>query len=334
MRNLEGGMQALSSTGVDDVESADSNLPFFFHIGWMRTGSTYLQDLMGCHSEVHLVCKSRFFSHDPSFHRGRDAFYRDVIGDPASNARCIVDSDENYAMGRFKRELIRSENANFNFKAELQVIYHDIDEMVRRMSLTVPHARIIGVVRKQDDWLSSVYKHDVLHFGLYTSFARFIRSELGQAYLKAADYARVFERYVGAFGPDRVQFLLYEDLQRCPDWFFEQISGFLGVELTSKTDQSLRRNVSASYVAIALLRRANRLSETALHRPERTAYVLLRSWCMRIARRVDRIPKLSGSINVSSSTERQEILDRYRIANRSLGKLLNRERDMADYGYF
>jgi hypothetical protein len=309
-------------------------VPFFFHIGWMRTGSTYLQDLFRHQPEVHFVYKSRFFSHDPLFRRGTDFFYDDVIGELDSKARCIVDSDENYAMGRFKRKLVRFSEPGFTYKAELRVIHHDIVEMIGRLRLAAPQARIIGVIRKQDDWLSSVYKHDVFHYGLDVSFARFLTSELGNAYLRAADYARVFEEYVGAFGSDSVQLLLYEDLKGDPDRFFDEISSFLGLELGMVPEQLLRRNTGIPDVAAAFLWRVNKLSQADPNRPERRIYLHLRRWSMRIARRIGKLVPPADTMSIVSPAQRQYILDRYRAGNRRLGTSLGRGRDMAGYGYF
>jgi hypothetical protein len=320
-----------------DVGSAGldcRHLPFFFHIGWMRTGSTYLQDVFRHQTDARFLYKSRFFSYDPLFHRGSDYFYDNVVGEPQSSVRCIVDSDECYSMGRFKRRLMNPRDASFSYKAELQVICHDIAKMIERLELTAPQAKIIGVIRKQDDWFGSVYKHDVLHYGLDVSFARFLTSELGNAYLRAADYLGVFEGYENAFGPGRVKLLLYEDLKSCPDRFFDEVSTFLGLDLDIPREQLLRRNTGISDLGIAFLRRMNKLSQADPERPERSTYLHLRRWWMRVVPSIERFPALADTVRVVSPVQKQHILELFRLSNERLGMLLGRGRDMAEYGYF
>ena len=180
--------------------------PLFFHIGWMRTGTTFLQGAFGQHDKINLSLKNRFFSYDPLFFKGTAYYQNEIILSGQSEQHYInVDSDENYAMGRFKTHLREKDTAAWNHKSELSFISHDIDEMIVRMKDSAPDAKIFGVIRKQPSWFESVYKHDVYHFGLDQSFEDFYASDLGKSYQEAAYYGTVYQKFTDAFGKEKCQ---------------------------------------------------------------------------------------------------------------------------------
>jgi len=60
-------------------------------------------------------------------------------------------------------------------------------------------------------------------------------------YLTRGDYATFAERYFRRFGPDRVKFVLYEDLELRPTGIMEEVQRFIGVPPIPMDAQSLGR---------------------------------------------------------------------------------------------
>jgi len=299
----------------------------------MRTGSTYLQDFFRYQNDICFILKSRFFSYDPLFFKGQDYYFNTVIGKPSELIQCVIDSDENYSMGRFKKRLLSKTDHNFNFKAELNLISHDVPAIVRRMKSIVPDAKIIGVIRKQVDWLLSVYKHDVFHFAMDLSFTEFIKSDLGKAYVKAADFLTVFNSFEKSFGKDNIHILLFEDLKTEPKRFFRELTNFLPLNIEFRTKKTLRKNTSHSDWLIILIRHINKLSQKNPDRPEIQTYLLCRYLLPAVLGRV----KLKIPIKkplIISEKDKIYLQDRYRYGNRTLSNKLDKEDDMKKYGYF
>ena len=247
---------------IDKTQRESSTItPLVFHIGWMRTGTTFLQGIFKRQENIQLSLKNRFFSYDPYYLLGKE-HYNTLISSNGQQ-QVAVDSDENYAMGRFKTHL-REKNPQrtYNHKAELSFVHHDIPEMISRMKGTSPNAKIFGVIRKQADWFESVYKHDVYHFGLDKTFEEFYDSNLGQAYREAADYSRVITQFQEAFGKDNVKVLLFEDFIHNQQQFIQSLSDFLGVDVQVGEKKNLKKNASTSGLFTHLHRTANKLGES------------------------------------------------------------------------
>lgn len=304
----------------------------FFHIGWMRTASTFLQDLFRTQESVEISLKNRFFSYDQYYSKGSDYYYNNVLPPLRKNA-LIIDSDENYSMGRFKRELINRNDNDFNYKAELQVVYHDIDEMVKRLKSTVHDAKILGIIRNQVDWFESVYIHDVYHYGLDKKFSEFLDSELGIAYQKAADYNNVFETFEKHFGKENVKLLLFEDLKYQRVNFFNSISEFIGCKLDLSRTKNLRKNINIKPGWVNTYRRINKLSQKKLHRKEKTVYNIIRKVFNIL---VNKFPDLqwSNKDNILSPHNKELIKNKYLEDNLKLAHKMDRHNDMKNYGYF
>jgi hypothetical protein len=322
------------TTKAEEI-TIDLDSPLVFHIGWMRTGTTFLQGVFENHADIQLSLKNRFFSYDPYYLLGRD-HYKTLIQDQGKNCqhKIIVDSDENYAMGRFKTHLReKSPGQKYNYKAELSYIHHDISEMILRIKEVAPNAKIFGVVRKQANWFESVYKHDVYHFGLDKPFEKFYESELGKAYRKAADYFAVIKAFQEAFGKDNVKIMLFEDFVQSQSQFVDDLSEFLGLDIAIDPTQKLKKNASTSGFFTQLHQKANLLSETNPGYSERKFYELLRSVIYRFDHLVNKRGwRLPGQ--VISKTMKQRIYAEYQESNNKLGKLLNKEIELKKYGYF
>jgi hypothetical protein len=302
-------------------------LPYFFHIGGMRTASTYLQNIFQTSPDIHLVLKSRFFSYDPYYFRGG---YRDQVHSSfAKKARSIVDSDENYSLGRFKTRLIRYLDNDFNFRSELKSISHDLEKMADRLYDTVPEAKILMVIREQADWLKSVYKHDVYHFGVDVSFHDFMKSDLGQSYLNAGDYNRIWKIYVDRFGLSHVKFFLFEDLRVNEELFLRHISEYLGCRLDyPNLIGKSAKNVSPGDLHTRLLSIVNKLGRSEPGFKEYRHYYWLRTIVGKI------FQEREWRVDLVRKSDTRFIKDHYRVGNSLLAREIGLESRMKEEGYF
>lgn len=241
----------------------------------MRTGSTFLQTLFDQNANIHHVLKSRFFSYDPYYFSGKE-YLESILSSKNTSSSIIIDSDENYSLGRFKTKLISYNDADFSFQKELQCINHDITEMADRLYRTVPFAKIVMIIREQRAWLKSVYKHDVYHYGLTMDFNSFLLSKLGKDYLNAGDYLNIWKIYASRFGKENVKFLLFEDLVKDKNGFFSTLETFLGVQFDKKHIQNEPKNQNYSDRLTWIMTTINLLSQKEVDKKERRLYYLLR----------------------------------------------------------
>lgn len=308
--------------------------PLFFHIGWMRTGTTFLQGLFRQDKKINLSLKNRFFSYDPFYNRGAEYYQQQILNVNAANRHCIlVDSDENYAMGRFKTQLREANDLEYNHRSELNFIYHDVQQMVHRMKTSAPDAKIFGVIRKQASWFESVYKHDVYHFGLDQSFSAFYESDLGKDYRLAADYYAVYKIFETAFHKENIKIVLFDDFVQNQSLFTQELSDFFGINLQIPNERSLKKNASTSNFFTLLHMQANRLCEKNPSAVESGLYKTARKV-------VSKLDRLSNKFNLTFDAEiipaniKGQIIEQYATGNEKLAVELGLETKMRNYGYF
>lgn len=305
--------------------------PVFFHIGWMRTGTTSLQALFQHNPDILLSLKNRFFSYDPFFMKGAE-LYESLVGSRDAGQLIIIDSDENYSVGRFKTLLQEESGRKFNYGTELQCIYHDIEVMAHRIKSIQPEARIFATIRRQSDWLLSVYKHDVYNYALDQPLQAFLDNNLGKAYLRAADYYNVVQLYRRLFGEENVKIFLFEELIHDQSSYLNAISEFLGVELDVSRLRKNQRNKNPSDFIINLCRHANSLSQTDIDRPENNVY----QWSRNAIRVLNRVMSLLGwmpDTDITYSGYEHDIQQMFESGNRELGRLLGISDRLQSYGY-
>ena len=298
------------------------------HIGCMRCASTYLQTLFKEDPRISLILKSRFFSYDPYYKEGPSHLSK--ILSTGSDKKLIIDSDENYSLGRFKSKLIQAKDIDFNFRKELSVIEHDVPMMAKRIKATYPNARILMVIRNQADWIKSVYKHDIQHFGIDSGFESFLKGDLGQAYNNAANFNNLYDIYVGLFGKDNVKVLLLEDLKKNKALFYKNLSEIVGFDF-AKADLNRRsKNDSKSDGFIYLQRILNRISQ---HDPEKKENIIYRH-SKYIIYKAEKIIDKSLKKELISEIQLQNFKDQFVDGNKALSKKIKLHDEMKELGYF
>ena len=129
-----------------------------------------------------------------------------------------------------------------------------------RLHSVAPGARILLVVRRQDEMLRSVHAQYVNEGGT-RSLRDFIQGrevEGSRFSLRHLEYDRLVGRYVQLFGRDRVWVVPYEHLRARRQMFLDDLCDFLGTGLTSKVSRA-QLNHSLSGPSLWLLRSWNRL---------------------------------------------------------------------------
>lgn len=292
------------------------------HIGCMRTGSTFLQKYFAECAHVDLRLKTRFFSYEPYWLK-QHAFFKE---EPSKNL-LLIDSDENYSLGRFKSALIHHTDYDFNVKKEVSLISHKIERMAQRIHQIYPNGKIVMVIRNQTEWIESVYMHDILHFGLDKDFSKFLKSDLGISYSRAADYHNLYETYSMLFGEANVKILFFEQLKMDSESFFDDLSAFIGIKLVAPASDKVNKSMETN--VIAALRLINRLSQSNPLKKERRRYFLAKNLLFKTQAIIRHLP-LPKLISKNLITE---FALRYKDSNAALAQKLNKEEDMKKYGF-
>jgi hypothetical protein len=301
----------------------------FIHFGWMRTGTTLLQEYFKESENIRESIKNRFYSFDPYFEKGKSFYEQKFLNNEIDQFDIVIDSDENYSLGRFKTKLISFKDADFYIKKELEVVYHDIPNMVKRLNLILPEAKVFGVIRKQDEWLKSIYKHDIQHFGIDVTFKRFLNSKLGNDYLRSGNYFEVYSLLSKYFGSHNVKIFLFEDLVSKPDSFAKELSSFLGVKIDENFLKK-RSNESINECTLVFLRLVNKIAKRNSIKGESKFYWLFRNLVLKYSLVISKVFTFELFGNESTNL----ILDSYKLSNKNLALEIGKEMEMKTYGYY
>src|SRR5690606_17827192 len=138
--------------------------PDYYHIGVMKTGTTYLQEILGRDERLQLFNHSRIIN--------TNAYYRAVY-ENLDPSKISIDSDENI----------------IDTKGNMCGLYTSL----QRIKENNPQAVIILTIREQRSLLVSGYKHTIRHTDEYFSFLGFLNSHYGMNYLNSTDYYSVIK---------------------------------------------------------------------------------------------------------------------------------------------
>jgi hypothetical protein len=181
-----------------------------------------------------------------------------------------------------------------------------------RLHAAAPEARILIVIRRQDEMARSIHAQ-YINLGGYGSLSRFLAGETEGCRFDPGDlaYDELVERYLSLFGPSRVTVIPYELLAEDPGQFLGHVShACAGAQVEVPPAQEA--NISLSRYSMLLLRAWNR----AFRRSDFNPSPLLLSapspaWPRYVLqRRVE--PRLPQAIARRRVTGRErELLDRF-----------------------
>jgi hypothetical protein len=223
------------------------------HIGYHKTGSTWLQDaffpmpgsgfvLPWVRAEVN---EEFVLPNDFQFDRERTvAFFREGLARAGGSGLVPVLSNERLSGN--------PHSGGFDSK-----------QLADRLVSLFPGARVLAVVREQQSAIRSAYYQYVREGGVASIEGYLHPPEAGRYRLPLFDfdyfaYDRLIAYYQKLFGADRVLVLAYEDLAVDPRAFAAEICRFVGLGEPDEV-QTGRRNVGLSGLSVAIKRRFNAL---------------------------------------------------------------------------
>jgi hypothetical protein len=192
--------------------------PGLFVIGAMKSGTTYLNKLLGAHPEIFMCAPEEpsYFveprqlrtlwpeAWDQGFWRNEDN-YLQLFG-ASGEALHLGEASTNYT----KRPLV--------------------DGVPERIHDFNPDARFIYLMRDPIERTISHYWHMVRHHAEHRPMLEAIKAE--PQYLDVSHYAMQLTPYLDRFGPDRVAILSFEQLVQDPLTAMRPLYEWLGVDAT------------------------------------------------------------------------------------------------------
>lgn len=234
----------------------------YIHIGIQKTGTTFLQELCFPHLKgLHYVHKKNYSTPPPDGIVGRlsriantNPLFLDLKEEKAG-LDCLLQSVKE------DRVLISYErlfgNLSFNF--------YDNFSTTRSLKYLFPEAKIIFVIRKQDDLLESLYKqclrayfcpkvNDFLNYVEGKFEDPFYFSTYPSISAKQLNFYKYAQNYAETFGQDNLIVLPYEMMKTDQKGFLNRLFDFMQVEpFYPERNRTVHRSYSLLSCRIAFL---------------------------------------------------------------------------------
>jgi hypothetical protein len=211
---------------------------------------------------------------------------------------------------------------------------YDAQSIADRLARTFPNARVLIVIREQEQMLRSTWQQYVREGGA-CSLRRFLDpprdDNIPLFRYEQFEYDALINYYYGLFTPDRVCVLALEQLARGPQTFLRSLTEFAGVDATPQIDYSTAY-AGLSGLSLAILRRLNYVIGRNDVNP--TAPLRGHRRIGNVLTRLDRaIPKSVSGLPTRRATSRVRHLigDRYRRSNIATAELTGL--DLEAFGY-
>jgi len=203
------------------------------HIGFPRTGSTYLR---------YFFSQSNYFVHDM---RAVSGFKQSVDFSRYSyslhpEAKYFVLSEE---------ELSCWSGPDFNlssFNRSYDVVRYR-ENLTKTLKDFYGQPKILIVTRGHDAMVKSLYAQYV-NYGGRMSFIEFIQSENGNTLIQLLDYSTTVEKYETVFGEDNVIVLPYELMQDNLPLFMRTLTSQLNVPLDNFSEKKINSSLDLDYL--------------------------------------------------------------------------------------
>lgn len=297
---------------------AESN-PIFFHIGYPRTGTTFLQKFI--------------------FPQYADEAIFDL---PHAHTTCLL-NPTNGSDGRRDVDIYHPERPAPPGDASRPVIYsaEDLSGDVMRDDLSMPgriksmypRAKIIVCLRSQYAIIPSIYSYCYIKDGGTKSYASFTKAIVEN---DKFNYYKLLKKYVGVFGEASVLVLFYETLKVNPELFLSTLFAFVGLEYRTRLTEGAGGQHRNPRFPLSVVQ-ASRFLNCCLNAGpiQRTLHLVLKGpdaelSVRKIGRQVfDRIERLNRIVHAYRPTPlekrqrfRHQIYMKYRHSNRQLFELL------------
>ncbi|MEM8807732.1 MAG: hypothetical protein AAGF01_17065 [Cyanobacteria bacterium P01_G01_bin.38] len=308
-----------------------SQKQILIHIGYHKTGSTFLQDLVFSSEEYGFSSPwdvkeyfENIISVNPFAYRSSQtrSFFIAKIESAWTRSLVPVLSCEALSGDPWKRGC----NSGFNNKLAAD-----------RLAEAFPEGRILIVIRAQASMIFSLYRHSIRSFWSMSieDYLEQSGGDKGLHYfdplfrLEYLEYNWLIEYYQKLFGQENVLVLPYEGLKLRNSDFLEKLENFTNTHLPRSLNQTTV-NQGYSGLSVALKRWTNKLSPTCAQ-PNETRYQKFNN---SVFYQINKItPKWIGEIfdrRLRNSIESQ-IKGRYKESNRITAQLTGL--DLQAYGY-
>jgi hypothetical protein len=302
--------------------------PVLLHVGYHKTGTTWLQQCLFGHPDSGFewigrpwearkqIVAPHPLAYDPSAVR---AYYQPDVDRATAAGRVAVFSDE-------------------RFSGNPHSGGYDSKEIAARLAATFPAARVLMVVRRQQDMLFSTYDQYVNAGGacsLQDYLSRRTRYSMPMFSMEHFQYHRLIELYQRSFGRGRVVVLAYEQLNNDGPAFARRIMEFSANTTGFEPDVERRMNVGRPAALTPLQRRLNLFmvrddlngySILAVPGARRYAFPVLERIARLVPHRIDR--QLRARIRAEINAACRGV---FGTSNRATAELTGL--DLACYGY-
>ncbi|MEW6664747.1 MAG: hypothetical protein AB1512_05940 [Thermodesulfobacteriota bacterium] len=276
-------------------------LPDFYHIGFHKTGTTFLQvEVFGRHPGILVRKTPEYFLDDVLLTKG-PGYYKALFQGDQKGAKIVETSEglsgDMFGLGRYRR---------------IAAGIKEVD----------PDAKVIVFLRNQPAMIESLYKQYIKERGVLP-FNGFIASEIGDKVLEKVRYIEQVRFYKELFGKNLWVFL-YEEMARDMKGFFSRFYEIIGIEPFAP--EMKKHNRGATVLTGVLYRRLNMLchSNPSVNCHRRKLRHVLDFLDHNLIKHVDKRKYMNEPM-------RRELAARFSESNRDLGKLI--ERDLSKYGY-
>lgn len=211
--------------GGDAAEARATAIPLLLHIGYHKTGSTWLQRVLFDNAERGFTTETG----EPRHALVHDFVLPDALAYDAEQVRDKFAAARAAALAQ-QETLVLSHERLSGYPSSGG---HDRRMIADRLRETFPDARVLIVIREQRALIRSMYSQHITDGGT-ERLERFLhRPEPGlgrKPWFDPAFYAfdRLIAYYRGLFGADRVLALPFELLVRDPQDFVDRLAAFCG----------------------------------------------------------------------------------------------------------
>ena len=317
-----------SGGGFEGVgEQRGSGMDFVFHIGCHKCASTALQRL---------------------FRESGAVDYRFVSGsDPRRGKREVLDELESESP-RFewlRKELLKGFSGERPVVLSHEELSGDISGKANpdwrvvagNLKELIPEARILIVVRRQTDYIRSLYAFRVGIKGEETrSFGRFVSEEGAAGLFDKLDYSVLVKRHVELFGSERVFVLPMEWLSRDRKRFAAALSEAVGADFAEDAFPA-PSNASPKNASVLALCRFCNLLFSAVYAPIGWVFPYRVSSKFRFAYYASKrvlVPALARIVpgrGLDNPSVPDDVVSRWSAGNAELSRLF--DLDLKDLGY-